>query len=64
MQDKKVAVVSGNNAAVLNVQEKLERKGYHFFVASLGKQENKRNFCEFAEGGHDRLGDGYLGGRL
>jgi hypothetical protein len=44
MQDKKVAVVSGNNAAVLNVQEKLERKGYHFFVASLGKQENKKKF--------------------
>ncbi|MDP9702027.1 AAA domain-containing protein [Paenibacillus polysaccharolyticus] len=44
MQDKKVAVVSGNNAAVLNVQEKLERKGYQFFVASLGNQENKRKF--------------------
>lgn len=44
MQGKKVAVVSGNNAAVLNVQEKMERQGYHFFVASLGKQENKKKF--------------------
>ncbi|WP_422659278.1 AAA domain-containing protein [Paenibacillus sp. EC2-1] len=44
MQGKKVAVVSGNNAAVQNVQEKMERQGYHFFVASLGKQENKKKF--------------------
>ncbi|MGG4049052.1 AAA domain-containing protein [Paenibacillus favisporus] len=44
MQGKKVAVVSGNNAAVLNVQEKMERQGYHFFVASLGNQENKKKF--------------------
>lgn len=43
MQGKKVAVVSGNNAAVLNVQEKMERQGYHFFIASLGNQENKKN---------------------
>ncbi|WP_106768888.1 AAA domain-containing protein [Paenibacillus faecalis] len=46
MQQKKVAVVSGNNAAVLNVQEKLEREGYHFFVASLGRQENKKRFFD------------------
>ncbi|MGG4340528.1 AAA domain-containing protein [Paenibacillus lautus] len=44
MQGKKVAIVSGNNAAVLNVQEKMERQGYHFFVASLGNQENKKKF--------------------
>ncbi|MGM1048897.1 MAG: AAA domain-containing protein [Bacillota bacterium] len=44
MQGKKVAVVSGNNAAVLNVQEKMERQGYHFFVASLGNQDNKKKF--------------------
>ncbi|OIB03787.1 hypothetical protein AK95_09255 [Paenibacillus sp. LC231] len=43
-QGKKVAVVSGNNAAVLNVQGKMERQGYHFFVASLGNQENKKKF--------------------
>lgn len=44
MQGKKVAVVSGNNAAVMNVQEKMERQGYHFFVACLGNQENKKKF--------------------
>lgn len=44
MQKKKVAVVSGNNSAVQNVWEKLEKEGYHFFVASLGKQENKERF--------------------
>ncbi|MBP1157664.1 MULTISPECIES: AAA domain-containing protein [unclassified Paenibacillus] len=44
MQGKTVAVVSGNNAAVANVREKLEREGYHFFVANLGKKENKEHF--------------------
>jgi len=44
MQGKTVAVVSGNNAAVENVREKLEREGYHFFVASLGKKKNKEHF--------------------
>ncbi|TBL76100.1 AAA domain-containing protein [Paenibacillus thalictri] len=44
MRDKTVAVVSGNNAAVANVREKLEREGYHFFAANLGNQENKERF--------------------
>lgn len=44
MQGKTVAVVSGNNSAVANVREKLEREGYDFFVASLGNQENKESF--------------------
>lgn len=44
MQGKTVAVVSGNNAAVANVREKLEREGYDFFVAGLGNQENKELF--------------------
>lgn len=44
MQGKTVAVVSGNNAAVANVREKLEREGYHFFVADLGNQKNKEQF--------------------
>jgi superfamily I DNA and/or RNA helicase len=44
MQGKTVAVVSGNNAAVANVREKLEREGYHFFTANLGRKENKENF--------------------
>ncbi|MDF2927384.1 MAG: hypothetical protein K0R57_6298 [Paenibacillaceae bacterium] len=44
MRNKTVAVVSGNNAAVENVREKLEREGYHFLTASLGNYENKVNF--------------------
>ncbi|WP_068779278.1 AAA domain-containing protein [Paenibacillus sp. GM2] len=44
LQQKKVAVVSGNNSAVQNVGEKLEREGYHFFVAGLGRRENKERF--------------------
>lgn len=46
MQGKTVAVVSGNNAAVANVREKLEREGYHFFAADLGNQKNKEQFFE------------------
>ncbi|AZO94550.1 AAA domain-containing protein [Halocella sp. SP3-1] len=44
IQDKTVAVVSGNNAAVQNVRDKLEAKKYNFFVASLGKYKNKEKF--------------------
>ncbi|MHA6533854.1 AAA domain-containing protein [Paenibacillus sp. BAC0078] len=44
MQQKKVAVVSGNNAAVQNVRDKLEAEGYPFLVAALGNKENKESF--------------------
>jgi len=44
IQDKKVAVVSGNNAAVQNVLDKLKSNHYHFFAALLGKNENKEEF--------------------
>ncbi|WP_123042982.1 AAA domain-containing protein [Cohnella candidum] len=44
MQNKKVAVVSGNNAAVQNVKDKLETEGYHFLVAALGSNQNKERF--------------------
>lgn len=44
MQNKTVAVVSGNNAAVENVREKLAGQGYHFLAASLGNRENKELF--------------------
>jgi hypothetical protein len=46
MQNKTVAVVSGNNAAVQNVKDKLEKSGYGFFVASLGNAENQKSFFE------------------
>ncbi|RTE08598.1 AAA domain-containing protein [Paenibacillus whitsoniae] len=42
--NKTVAVVSGNNAAVQNVKDKLVKDGYEFIVASLGKSDNKKKF--------------------
>ncbi|MEC0235001.1 AAA domain-containing protein [Paenibacillus kribbensis] len=46
MQNKTVAVVSGNNAAVQNVKDKLEKLEYDFFVASLGNADNQKAFFE------------------
>jgi superfamily I DNA and/or RNA helicase len=43
---KTVAVVSGNNSATANVQEKLEKNGYVFITALLGKYDNKVDFFE------------------
>lgn len=43
-QGKTVMVVSNNNSATLNVQEKLEKYGVSFIVASLGNKENKEIF--------------------
>lgn len=44
VQGKSVMVVSNNNSATTNVQEKLEKYGLDFVVAALGKKENKENF--------------------
>lgn len=44
MQNKTAAVVSGNNAAVRNVLEKLEKESYSFIVAALGNSDNKKSF--------------------
>lgn len=46
LRGKKVAVVSNNNAAVANVQEKLQKGGYDFLTAMLGKSENQKLFFE------------------
>ncbi len=46
MHHKRVAVVSGNNAAVQNVHDKLAAAGYGFLVASLGNNENKKRFFD------------------
>lgn len=46
MQNKTVAVVSNNNEAVKNVKDKLEKKGYSFIVADLGKKEKRKKFFE------------------
>lgn len=44
IQNKTVAIVSNNNAAVFNVWEKLAKYGYGMVVASLGNNENKTSF--------------------
>ncbi len=41
---KSVLIVSNNNSATENVQEKLSSHGLGFLVASLGKKENKEAF--------------------
>lgn len=44
MQGKTIAIVSGNNAAVQNVKDKLEKEQYGFFVAFLGNRDNRTAF--------------------
>ena len=44
MQNKTVAVVSNNNEAVKNVKEKLEKNGYGFILADLGRKEKRKEF--------------------
>ena len=46
LQGKTVMVVSNNNSATANVLEKLQKNGLAFFVAPLGKRENKELFIE------------------
>ena len=46
MQNKTVAVVSNNNEAVKNVKEKLEKNGYGFILADLGRKEKRKEFFE------------------
>ncbi len=41
---KTIMVVSNNNSATVNIQEKLERYGFSFIVAGLGSNENKVKF--------------------
>lgn len=43
-QGKSVMVVSNNNSATQNVQEKLEKYGVSFIVAPLGSHDNKERF--------------------
>lgn len=45
-----VAVVSNNNSATLNVEEKLEKKGLSFLTAFLGSYANKERFLKAQTG--------------
>ena len=46
MRGQNAAVVSSNNSATHNVEEKLEKYGVGFICAFLGSRENKNNFLE------------------
>lgn len=46
MQGKTVMVVSNNNSATENVLEKLQKYGFGFLVAPLGKRDNKEEFVK------------------
>lgn len=43
---KTVGVVSGNNSATSNVQEKLEKNGFGFITSLLGNSSNKAEFFQ------------------
>ncbi len=45
-KEKTVGVVSGNNSATSNVQEKLEKNGYGFITALLGNSKKKNCFFD------------------
>ena len=47
---KTVAVVSNNNSATANVFEKLQKYGFDFVAATLGRSENKKTFLENQSG--------------
>ena len=51
-----VAVVSNNNSAVRNVQEKLDKEGLSFFTAMLGNKKNKTVFLNDQPGLPDMNG--------
>lgn len=44
MQNKTIAVVSNNNSAVKNIEEKLQKQNYHIVLAALGNHKNVTNF--------------------
>lgn len=45
-QGKTVMVVSNNNPAIQNVQQKLSKYGFDFIMAPLGNKQNKENFIK------------------
>lgn len=49
VQKKSVAIVSNNNSAVFNIQEKLQKYGYGMLVASLGNNKNIKSFFDNIE---------------
>lgn len=50
VQDKAIAIVSGNNSATDNVLEKLKNNGFDFICAALGSKDNKSRFIDGQSG--------------
>lgn len=46
INNKTVAVVSSNNAALTNIKKKLDKEGFGFICAFLGNDHNKQNFID------------------
>lgn len=46
IHNKTCAIISNNNTAITNIQEKLSEEGYEFLVALLGNQDNISNFFD------------------
>ena len=45
-QNKTVLIVSNNNSAIDNVEEKFRKEGLDFVIAKLGRSENRNDFIE------------------
>ena len=56
LKGKNVQIVSNNNSATENVYEKLEKYGFGFLVATLGKSANKEKFINEQDGKYPDLG--------
>jgi superfamily I DNA and/or RNA helicase len=54
---KSVLIVSNNNSAVENIQEKLEKEGLGFTVAKLGKSDNKKDFIANGQSAYPDMSD-------
>lgn len=44
VRGKSIAIISSNNSAIENVEEKLNKRGYGYLLASLGNGERKAEF--------------------
>ncbi len=57
INNKTVAVVSNNNSATDNVYEKLQKDGFDFIAAPLGKSDNKKEFINAKQSNNPELGE-------
>lgn len=55
INNKTVAVVSNNNSATDNVYEKLQKDGFDFIAAPLGKSDNKKEFINRKQSNYPEL---------